>query len=126
MKRLLFICLLTSGLVGASHATLIGFDDLASGTVVTNQYAEAKFSSSGANSNFVQPWATAASGGNIICTPACLEDTYVDFTNPVNNLTFWAIEPNFNGHDADFRVFENGVFSATVPLIGLGEVFARK
>ncbi|KAA0214536.1 MAG: PEP-CTERM sorting domain-containing protein [Leptolyngbya sp. PLA3] len=100
-----------------AFGTVINFDELASGTIVTNQYAEATFSSSTGFSNT----AIAFSGwGNILCTPGCIEDTYVDFTNPVNNLMFWAIEANFAGHTADFNVYENGVFAGTVALVSAG------
>lgn len=103
-------------------ATVVTFDDLTPGTVVTNQYAGVTFSSSPGNANY----AYAFGGGNILCANAlaggaiCLPDTYLDFATAVNGLTFWAIEPNFAGPDADFRIFQNGVYTTTVQLIGLG------
>lgn len=105
----------------AAHASLvvINFDNLASGTIVTNQYPEATFSA-GLGVNTAFSFGAAHSAPNIICTPLCIEDTYIDFTNPVKNLTFWAIEANAAGHTADFNVFVNGAFAATVPFISAG------
>jgi hypothetical protein len=107
------VLLASSAMAGA---VTIGFDDLPSGTVVTNQYAGVSFSSSLGNSNAV----VGFKANKFICTAGCLADTYLDFTTPVNGLTFLAIEPNFNGPNAEFRIFQNGVFTATVQLIGLG------
>lgn len=107
---------------GFTQATTIDFDDLANGTVLTNQYAGVTFSSSSGNANYVY----AFGGSNILCAGPvgdganCLPDTYIDFAAPVNALTFWAIEPNFNGPDADFRIFQDGVYTTTQQLIGLG------
>lgn len=98
---------------------VINFDNLPSGTTVTNQYPEATFSA-GSGGNTAFSFGSAHSAPNIICTPSCIVDTYVDFTNPVKNLTFWAIEANAAGHTADFNVFVNGSFAATVPFISSG------
>ena len=101
-------------LTALSPATTITFDDLANGTVVTNQYAGVTFSSPSFNTAY------AFGPGNILCTPECLDDTYIDWDNPINNLRFEAIEPNFDGPDATFKIFQNGVHTATEVLIGLG------
>jgi len=104
-------------------ATVITFDDLPEGTTVTNQYAEAMFSSSAGNVNsalFVA--GSAYSQPYIICSgPAnaeanCIEDTYIDFTLPVNNLTFWAILVDTTGVVAQFNIYENGALAASEPL----------
>lgn len=107
---------------GFAQAMSMTFNDLAAGTMVTNQYAGVTFSSSSGSANY----AYGFNGNNILCTGPvggginCLEDTYIDFATPVNSLTFWAIEPNFDGPDADFRIFQDGVYTTTLPLIGLG------
>jgi hypothetical protein len=125
-------------LPGAAFAAAvrIDFDDLPRGTVVTNQYAEATLSSAAGAANYVLEFSTTVNGGggsgpNILCTgPApsptqsgsvdCLRDTYVDFTHPVNNLTFWAIEANYPGVAAEFNIYEDGAYYQTVPLYGRG------
>ena len=113
----------------AAAASVINFDALPDRTVVTNQYPEATFSSSAGYSNYTYDISGAGdifnSPPNILCTDSastgtldCVNDTHIDFTVPVNNLTFWAIEANYGGVAAEFNVFENGTFSQTVPLYG--------
>jgi hypothetical protein len=113
-----------AGLAGAAvgQTVEINFDDLPGNTVVTNQYPEATFSSTAGNDNMALAFATAHTPPNILCTPGCIEDTYVDFTNPVNDLSFWAIEANAVGITAQFNIFENGVFSGTADLVSSGGV----
>ncbi|HZW09885.1 MAG TPA: hypothetical protein VFF69_08270 [Phycisphaerales bacterium] len=113
-----------AGIAGAAVAqpVEINFDDLASNTIVTNQYPEATFSSVAGVDNMAFGFATADTPPNILCTPGCLEDTYVDFTNPVNDLSFWAIEANVAGVTAQFNVFENGALSGTVDLVSSGGI----
>lgn len=107
-------------------AAVIDFDGLANGTVVTNQYAEATFSSSAGSDNYAYSFSGADTPPNILCTGPtgggvdCIRDTYIDFTLPVDLLTFWAIEPNATGVVAQFNIYENYAYSATENLIGLG------
>jgi hypothetical protein len=100
---------------GLASATVIDFDQLPDGTAVTNQYAEATFSSSLEKAIYVVTFpAIANSHPNIICVgPAaggfdCTGPIYIDFATPVNNLTFWAIEANAPGVTAVFTICENG------------------
>ncbi len=108
---------------GFTQATTINFNELTPGAEITNQYAGVTFSSSPGNVNYAY---AQGSSNNILCSGPigvgvnCVEDTYIDFAAPVNTLTFWAIEPNFDGHDADFRIFQDGVYTTTEQLIGLG------
>ena len=112
-------------------ADTIHFDDVPHGTIVTDQYPQATFSSNAVNENTVINTARGPNTlPNILCSgpvgeePNCIEDTYIDFTVPVNDLTFWAIAANFPGPTATFNVFEDGVFSGSVPLDGgAGNVF---
>jgi hypothetical protein len=116
---------LAVSLICASSAraqVTIDFDDLPAGTLVTNQYPSATFSSEPGFGNFTEQF-----NGTILCTgplgggiPDCVHDTYIDFTVPVTGLHFMAIEPNAPGEVAQFRIFQNGVHTATVDLIGLG------
>jgi len=109
-----------------AQADFIGFDNLANMTVIGTQYPHVTFSSSVGAANYAYANAGAPSPSNILCTGnptiTCLQDTYLQFDGPVQNLTFYAVEPNFAGHDADFRIFQNGVFTTTVPLFGLGGI----
>jgi MYXO-CTERM domain-containing protein len=110
----------------ASAQTVIDFDTLAGGTVVTNQYPGVTFSSSAGNQNYaISRPGSANTAPNILCSGPvggldCLQDTYIDFATPVNNLTFWAIEANVVGVTAQFNVYENSVFSSTVNLNSSG------
>ena len=98
-------------LTSSVMAAVINFDNLTNGTTLTGQYPEAIFSTTAGGANLVYTHASAVSGSNILCTGSaagvidCLRDTYIDFTSPVNGLTFWAIEPNATGVDAQFRSF---------------------
>jgi hypothetical protein len=111
---------------GAAHGIVIGFDDLSSGSFVTNQYTEATFSSDAGRSLVAFSYPNAPSPQNIICTADssgtlnCTSSLFVSFTNPVNNLSFWAIEPNQFGAVANIEVYSNNALVGTVPLIGLG------
>lgn len=99
-----------------AQAALIDFENLAAGAQVTNQYAEATFSGPAPNVVFSQ----GRPLGNFICGTGCVTDTYVDFTNPVSNLTFWAIQMDATGKVAEFRVFVNNALAATIDLFGPG------
>lgn len=121
MNRIILACsIVLSGV--AAHATVIDFDDVASGTLIDNEYAAfATFSSSGGAFNE----AVSFGGSNILGTRNALgqltfvEDTFIDFTNAVNGLEFDAIEPNFAGVDATFQIFHSGG-SSFESLTGLG------
>ncbi len=110
---------LAAGAAGAQTVE-INFDDLPNNTIVTDQYPEATFSSSPGNNNTAFSFGGADSPPNIICTPACIEDTYIDFTDPVSDLTFWAIEANRAGVTAQFNIYVNGAFAATVDFVSAG------
>src|SRR5688572_20077523 len=97
-------------------ATVIDFDALTHGTIVTNQYAGAVFSSGPGRVIYAYQFPSIANTSpNIICTgPAaggidCTGAVFIDFTVPVNDLTFWAIEANDPGVAAVFNVHENGI-----------------
>lgn len=110
-----------------SQALVIDFDDLADTTAVTTQYPTATFSS---DAGFVN-WTTAQDLGsslpNFICTGPdtggidCLHSTKVDFTDPVNSLSFLAIGVDDTGSVASVDVFENGAYVATEAVFGAGD-----
>ena len=111
---------------GAAHGIAIGFDDLSSGAFVSNQYAEATFSSDAGQTLVAFAYPSAPSPGNVICTADssgtlnCTSSLFVSFTSPVNNLSFWAIEPNQFGAVANVEIYSNNALVGIVPLIGLG------
>jgi len=100
----------------AANAALIDFESLPAGTVVTNQFPEATFSGSAPNVVFSQ----GRPLGQFICGTGCITDTYIDFTSPVSNLTFWAIQIDATGKVAEFNVYVNNALAATIDLIGPG------
>lgn len=113
---------------GSASAVVINFDGLANGTVVTNQFPEATFSSTAGFVNRITAQSLGSSLPNFICTgPAgggidCTHETIVDFTNPVSSLTFLEVGDNNSGVNALVDVFVNGVFTSTVGAVGDGNV----
>jgi Kelch motif protein len=105
---------------------VIDFDLLAAGVPVTNQYADATFSS---DSGFLA-WTVATSQGNslpnaIATGPAAggvdgTHDLDVDFPRPVVGLAFDAIGVDGAGNVATVNVYERGLFAAALPIDGLG------
>ena len=114
---------------GSAGAVVINFDALANGAVVTNQFAEASFSSTAGFVNRITAQALGSSPPNFICTgPSnggidCAHETIVDFTNAVSNLTFLEVGDNNAGLNALVDVFVNGVFASTVGAGGDGDPF---
>ena len=115
-------------LAGATGATCISFDTLPPGTVVTDQFPEATFSSIAGQENV-----TVASDYPpppfFICTHDvggglnCINPTFVDFTSPVENLTLLGIGINDVGVVATIRVFEGNVLTGAVSVVGVGKPF---
>lgn len=117
----------TFSLPGVASAVVIDFDGLAGNVAVTNQFAEATFSSPTSG----QEVRTVAFGGdnsipNIICTATvggslnCTDDILVQFTNPAFNLTFLSIGDDTNGVAGLVDVFVSDVFSSTENINGDG------
>lgn len=120
-----FVGLMVGGCAVAAHAVVVDFDNLANGTVLTSQYGGLTFSSSAGSEVRIYGFVGADTAPNIICTYTggtinCTEDTNIDFANPVNNLTFWAIEPNTNQNAANIDIFQNNVYTTTYQLTGIG------
>jgi MYXO-CTERM domain-containing protein len=112
---------------GVAAADVINFDDLMMGDVVTTQYAGVTFSTVAGQQNQVHAFSNGGTSlPNILCTADnagginCLYPTYLDFSTAVNGLTFLAVEPNGSGEVASVNIFQSGVFSTNVPIIGLG------
>ncbi|MDP6566885.1 MAG: hypothetical protein QF578_18800 [Alphaproteobacteria bacterium] len=111
----LAVCLMIGGTNTTAHAVVIDFDNLASSVQVTNQYAEATFSAL-ALPGHAAPIAYNFSGFNN-STPNGLVGWngvhtsfnsdlgfVVDFTNPVNNLSFLVFGDNNAGAIANLGV----------------------
>jgi hypothetical protein len=111
--------------VGSANATLIDFEGLANGTVITNQFPEVVFSSNTGFENQVTTQPGIGFGDNFICTATssinCSQETILTFTNLVNNLSFWQVGDNASGVVALVDVFENGLFSSTVNILGFND-----
>jgi hypothetical protein len=103
--------------------TVINFADLADGTVVTDQYPSATFSSTSGNVNYVSDQEEYNTPSFICTGPAdgsmnCSADTIVNFTSPVSDLTFDGVGINDTGQVAEAEVFDSSGLIATVPIIG--------
>lgn len=110
---------------GQAATTVINFDNLANGTVVTNQYPTATFSSVAGEDILTTAQNLGSSLPNFICTGSggiidCVNDVFISFTNPVNGLHFVATGANNTGVIAQIDVTAasgNGV----VDIIGAGD-----
>ena len=111
----------------SAHALLIGFEDLSWGDAVTNQYPEVTFSSVPGIDNhatfarYTGFGETALCSGPYAIVGGCVNDTVLTFTSYVENLTFWAIGVNDLGLAAQIDIYEKGILSSTVPIMGLGD-----
>jgi len=127
MRRTIWAGAIGAALMMAAPAgaVTIDFDSLGLHVPVTNQFAEVTFSSSPGFA--VIATSSAFPLGNspphFICTgiigvgAGCTEDVNVAFTNPVNNLTFHAINIRAGGIVALIDVFDAGGLLATVNLV---------
>ena len=136
MSRLPVLALTLLLLVGIGAAAqaapiVINFDTLANGAVITNQYAGlgVVFSSVAGSVNYVteQPiyngtkpkfLCTGPSGGGINCTA----ETIVDFSTPVDDLTFQGLGINDTSTQvARIDIFQNAIYSATIIIPGASQ-----
>jgi hypothetical protein len=110
---------------GGGGTTTIHFDGLADGDVVTNQFPEATFSASSFADVIVLDDAASfgTSTPNFICAGwqgegvDCTLEVIVDFTSPVQNLSFMALGDNASGTTAQVDVFEGQSLSGTVDIV---------
>jgi hypothetical protein len=100
---------------------LINFDNLADGTIVTDQYPQATFSSdSGLYNEVFSDWSShvlgtfppSPDGANFN------HNLYVDFTAPVDDLQFNYGYVNASSVAGEVNVYQNGTLTATVPMLG--------
>ncbi|MBL8842016.1 MAG: hypothetical protein JNL90_10885 [Planctomycetes bacterium] len=104
----------------------IDFDALATGTVVTQQYAEATFSAESGHENVAIAATAGASGPNMLATapigglPDGTHSTTLDFPCPVASLTFAAIGVDSVGPAATVDVWSGGALAGSVAVTGAG------
>ena len=126
LKLLVFTLALTLPFV--LRADDINFDNLPVSTVVSSQYPQAVFSSDPGEVLLTVAQNLGSSLPNFICTaPAagvidCTHSVIVKFTSPVNNLTFLGTGVNDTGKVAEVDVFQNGVLSSTVDMMGISTI----
>jgi hypothetical protein len=114
----------------SAHATVIDFDSLNNGDIVTNQFPEATFSSNPGFELQVTAQNLGSSLPNFICTAVvasgidCVQDVFVAFTNPVSGLTFLGTGVNNAGVVALVDIFVNGSLAATLDVVGFANPFA--
>ncbi len=126
LKLLVFTLALTLPFV--LRADDINFDNLPVSTVVSSQYPQAVFSSDPGEVLLTVAQNLGSSLPNFICTaPAagvidCAHSVIVKFTSPVNNLTFLGTGVNDTGKVAEVDVFQNGVLSSTVDMMGISTI----
>lgn len=117
---------LAFGSASAQAATVIDFDGLSNGDIVTNQFSEVTFSSETGSSIFVTEQSLGASPPNFICSGVnrinCIDDVYLDFTNPVKDLSFLFVGDNNVGDVGDVRVFGAKGLLGTLDLLGDGSI----
>ena len=108
-------------------AATINFDDLADNVLVTNQYADATFSSTGGNVIRTSAQNLGSSLPNFICTGFaggginCVGEVVVAFTAPVSGLSFVVVGDDDVGVNALVDVFDGNGLLATANIIGDGD-----
>ena len=120
-----FLALALSATAAFGASVVVNFDNLNNGDVITNQYAGVTFSSTSGNVNYVTAQSQYQSTPpNFLCSgPAsggidCAQETFLNFSSPVNGLNFDGMGVNDIGVEAQIDVWTNGVFNSTVQVIG--------
>jgi len=122
----LSVALLGAVLTGQARATVINFDNLSNGTILTNQYAGlgVTFGSSGGDSIYITAQNPPYTGTapNLICTGGvplalgtvdCSHDVIINFSSPANNVHIDAFgnQTTTGMTFALADVFQNGVLT---------------
>ncbi len=123
-------CTAMALLAAPASATIINFDNLGNGVVVSNQYAGVTFSSDPGEVMVTTAQSLGSSLPNFICTAPsstgldCTHSVFVDFAGTgVDSLSFLAVGSNNTGTVANINVFTNGAFNSTVNLTGNASPF---
>jgi hypothetical protein len=120
-----FLVVAGAMVTSSAPATTITFEDLAPGTIVTNQYANVVFSSNGGNYNqvfYIDDPILGPQVSKFICTGPvfCTAETILTFLTPVSNLSFELVGDNDSGVVAKVDVFVGGVLNSTVNISAPG------
>lgn len=133
MRRQLSALLLASTLCFASAAsaqTVINFDNLANGVVVTNQYAGVSFSSTAGNTNYITAQSSYnGSKPNFLCTGPvnssinCTASTIVTFESAVSGVSLKGMGINDGGNVkvAQVDLYNGLTFLGSQNILGNGE-----
>jgi uncharacterized repeat protein (TIGR01451 family) len=109
----------------------INFDNVPSGTVITNQYPPAIFSTSFGYYTFANglyyygsSYPNCLDRGPLSSPGSGYAPLYVDFTTPVNNLRFYllAVDELRNGI-AQLNIYQSGTMTASRSIPGFGNSF---
>jgi PEP-CTERM motif len=121
-----FACLLAVASAGSASAVTINFDSVANGTVVTNQFAPATFSSIAGSQILTTAQNLGSSTPNFICSAVgasinCVDAVFVAFSSAVTNLRFTAVGDNNVGVNGAVRAFNGATLLGTQNIIGDGD-----
>ena len=112
--------------LSAQAQTLINFDDLPAGTIVSNQYSGVVFSSDSGNvlETLSLPSFSVSSpnvlGGYQDASINGYADVFLNFSTPVNDLSFYAVVVNDTGTVGLIDIYQDNTLTTTVNLIGNG------
>jgi hypothetical protein len=120
-----FACLLAVASAASASAATINFDSVAAGTVITNQFAPATFSSIAGSQILTTAQSLGSSTPNFICSGVgtqinCVDPVFVAFSSAVTNLRFTAVGDNNVGVNGAVRVFNGATLLGTQNIIGDG------
>jgi len=131
IRKLGLMITLLGALSSVASATVINFQNLVDGNVITNQYAGVVFSSTAGNVNFVTTQGSYnGTPPNFLCTGPvggginCTAETIMTFSSGVSGLTFQGMGINdVSSNVAQVDVFVNSVFNSTITIAGNSEGF---
>ncbi|MEP6786540.1 MAG: PEPxxWA-CTERM sorting domain-containing protein [Sphingomonadales bacterium] len=106
-----------------ASATVINFDSLANGAVVTNQFAPATFSSIAGSQVLITSQSLGSSTPNFICSGRggsinCTDPVFVAFASAVTNLSFTAVGDNVSGINGVVSVYNGATLLGTTNIFG--------
>jgi PEP-CTERM motif len=116
-------CLLAVASAGSASAATIDFDSVGNGTVVTNQFAPATFSSIAGSQILTTAQNFNTSLPNFICSGRggainCVDPVLVAFSTAVSNLKFTAVGDNNSGVNGLVKVFNGATLLGTQNILG--------
>lgn len=108
---------------GGDDMIVINFDDLDPDDVVSDQYPEATFSSGPGYQVEIMPFSWSSPPNCIwsVAQGATNGHLYVEFTDPVKDLTFIVFDAKPEGPFAQLQVFVDGQLADELPIYGTGD-----